>query len=826
MVAQAGSGRVSAGRDAAVVAALVLVGVAFFWRYTLAGQAPYWEDLLLYFYPMARVGTGAGFGFSMLWNPFVFCGAPLAANPQAFTFLPFRLLFFLLPLDRAMTWLLVGHIVGAGAAMYLFLRLLRHGPVSALLGGVVFMLGAPLSGHFSHVTMILAMAWIPLLLASAELVLQGGRIPGVVLGGLASGMQFLAGHVQTWYITVLLAVVYTLGRSALECQRRSWRPMVSHLTLVVASVGAGLALAAVQVLPMLEMVGRRARPQDPYAFATMYSLAPRQLIRIIAPGFFGTPDANDFWGEWSYWDLGSYLGIIPLLLSVQALVFSRRRERFVFLALALLGVALALGAYFPVYAVAYRIVPLLGIFRVPARFLLWVSVSLAALSAMGLEALVTPMSRLSPRRQNAAAWVLVASWAVLAPVGGLLWLEAQALKDAPEAALRTWLFRPSQWWGHSPWRTLGEVGWHIASRSQQSVTATLVWATAAGITVAALLIPGMFGRLAPLLVVAVSAADLAAAGASFHVATSPAVIRQPPSILRYLGPTGVEGPRVYVVSTLHHAVVRHHFAHSGFGSSDPAFLEEVKTALVPNIPALYGVVGVLGYDPLVNKDVALVLAAMDRQLRQDGASSLLDFAGGRWVLSDRSMAGPGFRFVLAMGRVRLFENTKAFPKLWAVHQYEVVASPKQAVERIVGGADLRVMALVQGAPFSGQRLPTEPLRWQATVSQYLPDRVTAKVVLSRPAVVVMNDTYDPGWRAFANGKPVKIFQANGSFRAVALPAGETWLEFVYRPRAVLAGGVVSALTLMVVASLAVWQVLKAQQVRKRQEDVSGPCHSC
>ena len=48
-------------------------------------------------------------------------------------------------------------------------------------------------------------------------------------------------------------------------------------------------------------------------------------------------------------------------------------------------------------------------------------------------------------------------------------------------------------------------------------------------------------------------------------------------------------------------------------------------------------------------------------------------------------------------------------------------------------------------------------------------------------LLVLSDTYYPGWKALVDGKPEKIYQANYAFRAVPLNAGTHKVEFVYDP---------------------------------------------
>ncbi|MCK4316419.1 MAG: glycosyltransferase, partial [Anaerolineae bacterium] len=71
--------------------------------------------------------------------------------------------------------------------------------------------------------------------------------------------------------------------------------------------------------------------------------------------------------------------------------------------------------------------------------------------------------------------------------------------------------------------------------------------------------------------------------------------------------------------------------------------------------------------------------------------------------------------------------------------------------------------------------------------QDAPNRVTIHAVLDTPGYLMLADTWYPGWQATVDGEPAEVLQANYAFRAVRLGAGEHVVEFVYRPRVVMAG---------------------------------------
>ena len=58
-------------------------------------------------------------------------------------------------------------------------------------------------------------------------------------------------------------------------------------------------------------------------------------------------------------------------------------------------------------------------------------------------------------------------------------------------------------------------------------------------------------------------------------------------------------------------------------------------------------------------------------------------------------------------------------------------------------------------------------------------------------MVVLSDTYFPGWRARVDGKAADIYEVNAAMRGVLVPAGLHTVTMRYRPASVIWGGLLT-----------------------------------
>jgi hypothetical protein len=72
-----------------------------------------------------------------------------------------------------------------------------------------------------------------------------------------------------------------------------------------------------------------------------------------------------------------------------------------------------------------------------------------------------------------------------------------------------------------------------------------------------------------------------------------------------------------------------------------------------------------------------------------------------------------------------------------------------------------------------------------------PEEVAIECDAPRAGLLVLRDTWYPGWRATVDGAKTPIYRVNGCFRGVSVPQGRHTVSFSYRPRLVYWTGALS-----------------------------------
>lgn len=780
-------------------------------------------------------------GEAPLWNPYLFTGVPFLAAGQHSALYPFSLLYYVLPLANAYGWFTLSQFFLAGLFMYAYLRVLGLRRFGAAFGAVLYQLCGFMVVSVVFQMIIAAAAWLPLILTALELIARqqpalGGRpatLPWLALGAVALGMQVLAGHVEITYYTLLVSGAYAAWRlGALWQERkegnggrgRKAKLLASRAAAMLGLVIVGLGLAAIQFVPLYELASssfRTGRATFEQILGWAYPL--RHALVFLIPNFYGSPahhhyfdlftfewrpaplnNQTIFWGIKNYVEGGAYLGLLPLLLSVIAIVTFLRSLRtphqtlrsllpssfflltpFFFL-LALFSLLFAFGS--PLYALIFWL-PGINQLHSPFRWVWPLALSVAVLSAYGVQCLQAGVGRgqTAARRRRGGtrrSWINLLAYGALGAGAltllglGLVWWQYDRLAGlmdrlVQELALASQAFTDGRMFFSytAPWAGLF-AGLLIAS-------GLVLWLSGSEAR--------LFGRPAwGAAALAVLAFDLLSAGWGFNPAADPKLLEYLPPSARFL---------------------RQDAGLWRFTSFDPTGAKPYNA----NVGWYFNFHDVRGYDSLFTRQYADYMKLINPQYELDFNriaplsefdalnSPLLDLLNAKYVVSVVEI--PNNKYTLVYdGEVKIYRNETAMPRAWLMPQTATLAVDDfaQAVQQF----NPREYVMVAPADALGVEFALPAPYAEATVTRYTPTEVFADALATEPSWLILADAYYPDWKAFvrprggAEGteREVRVVRVNGNFRGVTLEPGEWTVRFKYTPVSVRLGGVISVLS--------------------------------
>ncbi len=148
---------------------------------------------------------------------------------------------------------------------------------------------------------------------------------------------------------------------------------------------------------------------------------------------------------------------------------------------------------------------------------------------------------------------------------------------------------------------------------------------------------------------------------------------------------------------------------------------------------------------------------------------------------------------------KVYENPNGLPRAWLVH--ETVREPDlDRCATLLGNADFDPRRTAVTETRVAVEPPAAPADEPVRVSGWQANRIEMQVRAQTRALLVVSETYYPGWKATINGKPVDILRADGALRGVLVPPGESRVVMSYAPLTVYSGGAVTLAAFAIVGA--------------------------
>ena len=715
------------------------------------GWQPYADigDLVTSFYPFRAIASRSIHeGTLPLWNPYFQAGAPFQADSQSSLFYPLNFFYYVLPLPIAWTVCLVVRMFLAGVFTTLFVRSIGGTRAGAVFSGITFAScgfitawqGQPLGD---------AAIWLPLIGYAVHRLHTDHSKVSVSLLAFSFAMPVLAGHPETAAHLTLAGASMALAWCVGSVPHRGRYSSAAFLLSFALAGILALGLASIQVIPTLEWL----RQMDEALQFNWPGLPWRQALAWVSRDVIRGPNSAGVWIP----EGAAYVGMIGLLAASLAPFHKARRFVALLTAMTVLSAGIAYGIE-PLRWLVSHIPVIAGLKN--SRMILIASFGMAALGGLGISALENETA--FPSRRRLMALFLLGIAVVFT---FLLVYRLQAVTQFKVEFTR----RPS------------------FSRALLVLSLVpIVWR----------LHGGLRGRLFPFIACSLAAFDLVTFSYGYMGFAKPDEIFPPAPAFDFLAK-----------------------------QNDPMRFRIAQIGLPysANANIMYQSSSADGYE--VCATLPRVFALDFTENRWDGIQFIpervlnsrdrrLDMLNLKYFILTRNApefkqftVAERFRLVFNNGYVAIFENKSVLPRAFAVPAsgVEVIQGRKDQLERLRNRSFDPERSVILSAPLrlagtSGE--PVSPLfKSEVELTNGQMNELAFHAQASEPAVLVLSQTYYPGWKATVDGQEVPVFPANLALTGIPLPAGVHNVRFVFQPLSFKVGAALTLVSVMIAVGL-------------------------
>ncbi len=774
--------------------ALIVAGVLFALRGfafhpLLTNHHP---DILAFWLPrFGFLGDALASGHVPLWNPNEMLGYRFAADPQSgWLYVPPMVLFSALSPGAAMRAFVVFNPMLAGLGLFWFLRKEELSRLFATAGGLCLAILMSTSEMAISLPFAGFLAWTTLVLVGASGYRRADRwsrrLAWMALSALAWS-QVASAHMSHGLVMCsLLVTAYLIATAVVSVRAGELRAWVAVGRVALFLAVMPLASLAI-LIPRLAFIGSSSLHRG-------YDSLGRASDRPIATN-----------GVWAAWPLaygvapGAYVGAV-MLLAVPLALRARAHRALVWA----FG-----GAFALTWVLMLNAVVTAGWFRSlilkvpfgdvylhnPGRMRYLSMIAIPVLGAVGLQGL-----RDRPMSARAAKRAIGGGVAVLLVVPLVL--------------------------GATPYRFI------LLGVAMLAAVPALLWLATARVRWAAIAVVCVLGLE---LFASAIISNTYTGGTIFtgleageHPNLIPQVLRYPDLPERdYLRPTAF-------VDILRRQPDRYLTWAQPAANFDKGYLFTQRPqdwpALAMERGTLFGIPDVLGYNPVqLPRYWTYIRATNHNPVFYNAAvinePSLEDvrLTGTRYLIVPKGFeAVPAGRIVASADDYDLVQVYGWEPRVSVVPSWTVASDPEEALTAVLTpGFDPSRTVHLEQDPGIEMVAGGEP--GTATYREVEPEDVRIVVDAAAPSIVVIRNSYDPGWSATVDGVDAPVLATDYLIQGVAVPAGHHQIRLVYRDPDVSRGLAASTLVwLILLGSIPTAMWLERRRRGRSRPDAAAP----
>ncbi len=385
---------------------LVGLGVFIYPRFSI------YSDLTISHLPNAVyiLHTIRDFGVIPLWSDLLMGGYPLSADPLSGIWYPPNWIGILLPAPWGFNILSALHLFWGGLGMAAFLTQSGLKRAAAIFGGIAFAAMPKIFAHLAlgHVSLVYSFTWLPWLLAaeSYRTSSDANRRKCAVLPGVILGLIALADVRGAFYAGVLYFCFWLWNSLSTNSGRLTWGSALRKIGGFAAQAALGLGVAAVLLLPLIQLTSLSTRVSLTGADSLVFSLPFKKILNLFVPEFGG-------YAEWIVYPGAAVVFLIILALATRVL-----RKRLVFwLVVIAVSLVLSFGSNLPFMA-WFGSTPVAGLLRVSPRWMFIAGFAMVVVASHAFHELISGYKR--PKFDPIFSMVAICAFLIVLILGSIV----------------------------------------------------------------------------------------------------------------------------------------------------------------------------------------------------------------------------------------------------------------------------------------------------------------------------------------------------------------------------------------------------------------------
>ena len=728
-------------------------------------------------------------GHLPLWNPNLFSGMPnYQVAMEGKSVLPDFTKILSLWLPKPMNFFFLACI-----CFYVLCLSFRLKPVVGILGSIGFAFATynPIIIGVGHESKMMAIAFMPLLMAGIILTFEKRYWLGLSVTTLGAYLEIAANHPQINYYFLLIAVAVSMAYIISWIRDKEWKHMLIAGSIVVGAAAIAVASTAVTLLTTYEYtkattrggkdvsiegdVVKKAKTSGlDTSYAFQYSFGRSETAVLMMPKAFGESsgkllDENSkvvekladkgipessamqvatqlpaYWGGIVSTDGPPYLGVIICLLAIIGFVLVKHPIKWGLLVITVMGIMMAWGKYAPGFnTFLFTHLPMYNKFRAPSMSMVIPEFTMPVMAVLALQYIFyRDKSRELLKQDFRKILYAVAGLFALLIIMYLMMSYTSPIDNEISSSV-------------SQMAKSDEIGRAVISGMKADRRAMFGGQLLRTLGFAALIIGGLYLYLRNVVKPLVAIIGLIAITTIDLLVIDKEYLNED-----HFAPADEITAQSFTPTTVEKQILQ---------DRDPDFrVFNANVNPVYDTRSPYFFKPITGYNPA---RLSIYQNLVDKYISASPNQNVLNMLNAKYIIYSNSQTN----------QQQMQPNPNAYGHCWLVKHVKIVDGSVEEIQSI-GNMDLRDTAVVQKSFSNAVTQPQWDSAASIKLSKFDNDTMDYSFNGSKSQFAVFSEVYYPfGWNAYLDGKKVEYCKADYVLRGLSLPPGQHAVRFIFEP---------------------------------------------